>query len=194
MFEIQFCGALILSLFTLGEKGGLPLSGNAFMKLENPKLLDIDTAVAQRVALRSEGKKVVLTNGVFDLLHVGHIHALSEAAKQGDFLFVALNSDKSVRALKGEARPIFDQEHRALMLSALESVDAIILFDELRLTKEIDAIKPDVYVKSGDYTMDTLDKDERIALERVGAEIEFVPYLEGFSTSELIEKILRISE
>ena len=164
------------------------------MKLDNSKLLDIDTAVARRIALRSEGKKVVLTNGAFDLLHVGHIHALSEAAKLGDALFVALNSDKSVRALKGETRPIFKQEHRALLLSALESVDAIILFDKLQLTKEIESLQPDVYVKSGDYTLDTLDRDERVALENVGARIEFVPYLEGFSTTEMIEKIREVGD
>jgi len=159
------------------------------MTFENPKLRDLEAAVERRVAVRDQGKRVALTNGVFDLLHVGHVYSLSEAAKRGDALFVAMNGDESVRALKGPGRPLFGERERAAVLAALEMVDTVIVFRERRLTKEIEALRPDVYVKSGDYTLDTLNLEERAALEAVGASIEFVPYLEGFSTTGMIEKM-----
>jgi len=164
------------------------------MESDTPKLMSLNTAAQWRSDLRMKGKTVVLTNGAFDLLHVGHIHSLSEAAKRGDALIVALNSDASVKALKGASRPIFRQEHRARMLAALEAVDAVVIFEESRLTKEIEALKPDIYVKSGDYNLDTLNDEEGEALEQVGAKIEFVPYLEGFSTTEIIEKIISFTD
>jgi rfaE bifunctional protein nucleotidyltransferase chain/domain len=159
------------------------------MKLDNPKLLSLDATAARREELRRAGRRVVLTNGVFDLLHTGHLHHLQQARARGDALFIALNSDESVRALKGPLRPVQGEDERAYALGALACVDAVVIFPEKRLTREILALKPDVYVKAGDYTLDKLDPEEREALEKTGAKIEFMPFLPGFSTTSLIEKI-----
>ncbi|HTZ22043.1 MAG TPA: adenylyltransferase/cytidyltransferase family protein [Opitutaceae bacterium] len=157
--------------------------------LDNPKLLPLVAAVARRAQCRTDGKKMVLTNGVFDLLHTGHIYFLQRARTLGDMMIVALNSDSSVRRLKGPLRPVQTEEERAYALAALSCVDAIVIFNELRLTAEIRTLRPDVYVKACDYTVATLDPGERAALEEVGASIEFMPFLSGFSTTQLIAKI-----
>lgn len=162
---------------------------NQEVKLDNPKLLALPAAVARREALRAAGRRVVLTNGVFDLLHTGHIHSLQAARALGDALFVALNADASVRALKGPARPVQNEAERAYALGALACVDGVVIFGEKRLTAEIRALRPDVYAKAGDYTPDRLDPEERAELERVGTRIAFVPFLPGFSTTSLIAKI-----
>lgn len=159
------------------------------MKLDNPKLLPLEDAARRREELRRGGKKVVLTNGVFDLLHTGHLHYLQAARRLGDALFIALNSDASVKELKGPARPVQAEQDRAFALGALACVDAIVVFRAKRLTAEIQALRPDIYVKAGDYTLDKLDPEERAALQSVGARIEFLPFLPGFSTTRLIEKI-----
>jgi len=158
--------------------------------LPNLKLFaSLEAAVTAREALRAAGKRVVLTNGVFDLLHTGHLYYLEKARSFGDALFIALNGDTSVRQLKGPLRPVQAEEHRAYALAATWFVDGIVVFQNKRLTAEILALKPDVYCKAGDYTLDKLDPDERRALEQVGAKIEFLPFLTGFSTTNLIAKI-----
>ena len=159
------------------------------MTLDNPKLLSLADAVARREALRRESRRVVLTNGVFDLLHTGHLYYLQQARALGDALFIALNADASVRALKGPHRPVQSGEQRAYALAALACVDAVVIFREPRLTAEIRALKPDVYCKAGDYTLEKLDAGERAALQEAGAEIKFLPFLPGFSTTALIAKI-----
>lgn len=159
------------------------------MNLSNPKLHTLESAVALRGQLREAGRRVVLTNGVFDLLHTGHLYYLQEARRLGDALFIALNADESVRALKGPTRPVQSEEQRAYALGALTCVDAVVVFREPRLTKEIEALRPDVYCKAGDYTLEKLDAGEREALQRVGARIEFMPFLPGFSTTSLIARI-----
>lgn len=159
------------------------------MTLENPKLLPLAAAVARRAQWRAVGRKVVLTNGVFDLLHTGHLYYLQKARTLGDALVVALNSDASVKQLKGPLRPVQIESERAYALAALTCVDAIVIFHEPRLTAEIRALRPDVYVKAGDYTLATLYPGERVALEQAGARIEFMPFLPGFSTTQLIAKI-----
>ena len=159
------------------------------MKLDNPKLRNLEHSATQRQKLRAAGRRVVLTNGVFDLLHTGHIYYLQKARALGDALFVALNSDASVRALKGPKRPVQSEEARAYALGALACVDGVVIFNEPRLTAEIRALRPDVYCKAGDYTLEKLDAGERAALEEVGAKITFLPFLPGFSTTELIAKI-----
>jgi D-glycero-beta-D-manno-heptose 1-phosphate adenylyltransferase len=151
-------------------------------------------AVARREALRHAGRRVVLTNGVFDLLHTGHLYYLQQARALGDALFIALNADASVRALKGPLRPVQSEEQRAYALAALACVDAIVVFREPRLTAEIRALQPDVYCKAGDYTLEKLDAGERAALQEVGAEIKFLPFLPGFSTTALIAKIKAAGE
>lgn len=164
------------------------------MTLDNPKLMDLAAAVAWREAQRRAGRRVVLTNGVFDLLHTGHLFYLREARRLGDALLIALNADASVRALKGPARPVQSEEQRAYALGALECVDAVVVFRTPRLTAEIRALQPDVYCKAGDYTLEKLNPEERGALEAAGARIEFLPFLPGFSTTNLIARIRAAGE
>jgi rfaE bifunctional protein nucleotidyltransferase chain/domain len=162
--------------------------------LPNPKLLPLDLVVTRRGQFRALGKKVVLTNGVFDLLHTGHLYFLQKARALGDALFIALNADASVRALKGPSRPVQSEEQRAYALAALACVDAVFIFKTPRLDAEIRALSPDVYCKAGDYALDKLDPGERAALEKAGTKIEFLPFLPGFSTTNLIAKIKAAGE
>jgi rfaE bifunctional protein nucleotidyltransferase chain/domain len=155
----------------------------------NPKLYRSEDAFSLRQTFLGKDEKIVLTNGCFDLLHPGHIYYLQEAAKLGTQLWIALNADVSVQALKGPSRPILSEKFRAYALAALDCVYGVFLFSTPRLDAEIRAFQPDVYVKAGDYTLETLAAEERKALEDVGAKIQFMPYLEGFSTTELIIKI-----
>ena len=151
-------------------------------------------AVSFRMNARREGKSFVLTNGCFDLVHAGHVFSLREASGFGDYLWVAVNSDASVRRLKGDHRPVLPEEERAYLLNSLSCVSGVTLFDGQRLTEEILALQPDVYVKSGDYTEETIDQEERKTLLSVGASIKFVPFLKGLSTSSLIDKILTLPQ
>jgi D-glycero-beta-D-manno-heptose 1-phosphate adenylyltransferase len=162
--------------------------------LPNPKLYSLDAAVTLREKFRGEGKRLVLTNGVFDLLHTGHLYYLQQARALGDALFIALNSDASVKELKGPLRPIQNEEQRAYALGALWFIDGVVIFREKRLVPEIRALRPDVYCKAGDYTLEKLDASERAALEGVGAQIKFLPFLPGFSTTALIAKIKAAGE
>ena len=143
--------------------------GNSFVMsspLENnPKLFSsLEAAVARRAELKAQGKKLVLTNGCFDLLHCGHVYYLREAAKLGDELWIGLNGAESVRALKGPTRPVQGDHERAFTLGALEFIKGIFFFHTPRLDAEIRALAPDVYAKAGDYTLETLNPDERAAL------------------------------
>jgi rfaE bifunctional protein nucleotidyltransferase chain/domain len=164
------------------------------MQLPNPKLLTLDQAASWREKLRSAGRRVVLTNGVFDLLHTGHLYYLQQARALGDGLIIVLNADASVRALKGPHRPIQTEEQRAYALAALACVDAVTIFRTPRLNAEIRALRPDIYCKAGDYTLEKLDPTERAELNAVNARIEFMPYLPGFSTTKLIERIKEAGE
>jgi rfaE bifunctional protein nucleotidyltransferase chain/domain len=139
--------------------------------------------------LRANGKKIVATNGCFDLLHLGHVRYLKAARSLGDILVVGLNGDKSVRELKGPGRPINNEKDRAAILAALEYVDLVAIFPELRATRFIERAAPDVYVKGGDYSSETLNAEERAALQKIGSKIEIVPFEKGYSTSALLEKL-----
>lgn len=142
---------------------------------------------------RDQGKRVVWTNGCFDIVHAGHVRALDQAKSLGDVLVVGLNSDRSVRSLnKGEDRPISNEQDRAAVLSALSSVDRLVIFNGKNCAKEIRAIRPAVWTKSGDYTIDSLDPDERAAVEKGGGEIVITPLIPGVSTTLLIKKIRRL--
>ena len=163
------------------------------MNPANPKLLTLAEAVARREELRAEKKLVVLTNGVFDLLHEGHLNSLRADHSYGA-LFVAINSDESVRAIKGPTRPIENETERARKLAALDYVDVVVIFRTPRLTAEIKALKPDIYCKSGDYNLSKLNPDELQALEEVGAKIKFVPCLVGHSTTAKIAKMKAAGE
>ena len=158
-------------------------------KLVNQKLFTLEEAQEKRLELKKQGKTLVLTNGCFDLLHAGHLFYLNKAAELGDCLWIALNGEKSVAALKGPTRPVQGNEERAYALASLECVAGIILFETPRLDHEIRILQPDVYAKAGDYSIDKLNPDERKALEEAGADIQFLPFLEGYSTTSLIEKI-----
>jgi rfaE bifunctional protein nucleotidyltransferase chain/domain len=153
------------------------------------KILDPDRLAAIADSLREQGRKLVLTNGCFDLLHVGHVRYLQAARALGDALAVAINGDASVRLLKGEGRPLNTESDRAEMVAALECVDYAVLFPEVRVTRLIEKVRPSIYVKGGDYTSTTLHPEERAALEKVGAEIRILPFEPGHSTSGLIERI-----
>lgn len=153
---------------------------------DNPKLMTLPEAKAWRVAQKAAGRVVVLTNGVFDLLHPGHRYYLEHARALGDALVVALNSDASVKVLKGPERPIQTETVRAAALAELPCVNAVVIFRQPRLVAEIHALQPDVYCKAGDYTLEKLDPGERAALEAAGARIDFMPFLPGHSTTQLI--------
>ena len=152
-------------------------------------LLSLSEAVALRKELRAAGRTLVVTNGCFDLMHRGHASYLYEAAKNGDELWVLINSDASVSALKGPSRPLVSEKDRAYLLGALGSVKQVVIFDSPRCDKELAALEPDVYVKAGDYTLEKLDPSERAALENSGAKIVFMPFIDGFSTTNIVEKI-----
>ncbi len=146
--------------------------------------------LAERVKrLRAKGKKIVATNGCFDLLHLGHIRYLKAARALGDVLVVGLNGDQSVRELKGAGRPINGENERAELVAALEAVALVAIFPELRATQFIESATPDVYVKGGDYSSETLNPEERAALQKIGSKIEIVPFEKGYSTSALLEKL-----
>ena len=152
------------------------------------KVVAVDELARASALLREAGKKLVLTNGCFDLLHVGHIRDLQAARELGDALAVGLNGDESVRALKGDGRPINSEMDRAEVLAALACVDHVAAFPELRATTLIEAVRPAIYVKGGDYTPETLDAEERAALADVGAEIRILPFERGYSTTRLLEQ------
>jgi rfaE bifunctional protein nucleotidyltransferase chain/domain len=156
--------------------------------------LGLDQAVSRRNDLRREGKNLVLTNGCFDLLHAGHLFLLDKTSALADELWVAVNSDASVRSLKGPNRPLQGERERAFALLCLEFVDVVLLFNGMRLDEEIRALSPDAYAKGGDYTLDTMDAVERAELEAVGAEIHFVPFLEDYGTTDLIRRIKSLPE
>ena len=149
----------------------------------------IEDAIKARNSARIKKKNFVLTNGCFDLFHAGHAYGLNKASEYGDLLWVGINSDKSVKELKGEHRPINSQNNRGYLLNSLKVVDGVFLFDKQNLADEILLLVPDTYVKSTDYNYDSMNKEERNALEKVGSKIFFVPLLEKHSTSLIINKI-----
>ena len=157
--------------------------------MKDSKIVGFDEIAERAEELHHRGKKVVATNGCFDLLHVGHVRCLQRARSLGDLLIVGLNADASVRVLKGEGRPINREHDRAEVLAALESVDLVTIFPETRATHFIEAVRPDVYVKGGDYTSDILDPEERAMLHKIGAKIDIVPFEQGYSTSRLLNQL-----
>jgi rfaE bifunctional protein nucleotidyltransferase chain/domain len=151
-----------------------------------------DQLPAWRAAFRASGRKLVVTNGCFDLLHVGHVTYLAGARALGDALLVGLNSDASVRELKGPARPLNPEADRALVLAALTMVDAVSLFPERSAAHFLERAQPDIYVKGGDYTLDTINQGERRIVESAGGRIVILPLVPGRSTSALLAKIAQL--
>jgi rfaE bifunctional protein nucleotidyltransferase chain/domain len=155
----------------------------------NNKIIALGELASASKRIRQAGKKLVVTNGCFDLLHVGHIRYLRSARELGDVLVVGLNGDRSVGELKGTGRPVNNEKDRAEVLAALECVDLVVIFPEVRATRFLETAAADIYVKGGDYTADTLDQGERAALEKAGTEIRIIPFEPGYSTSGLIKKL-----
>jgi D-beta-D-heptose 7-phosphate kinase/D-beta-D-heptose 1-phosphate adenosyltransferase len=154
-----------------------------------PGVVSIDRAVDFREKARADGKLVVFTNGCFDIIHRGHVELLKEASSFGDYLFVGLNSDDSVKRLKGEGRPLVPQEDRAIVLESLSCVSGVVVFDEDTPLQILEKLRPDILVKGGDYRINEVVG--RDAVEGEGGKVIIVPYIEGYSTSSLINSIKR---
>jgi rfaE bifunctional protein nucleotidyltransferase chain/domain len=153
------------------------------------KIIDADELGRRARQLREAGKKLVMTNGCFDLVHVGHVRYLEAARALGDALVVGVNGDSSVRELKGAGRPINNERDRAEVLAALGCVDFVTVFHDKRATQLLEKVAPSIYVKGGDYSEETLDAEERTVLKDAGAEIRIIPLVPGYSTSVLLEKL-----
>ncbi len=166
------------------------------------KIVVLEQLPAWRAKVRAQGKKLVVTNGCFDILHVGHVSYLEAARNLGDAaagdrprsgaLLVGLTSDAEVQRLKGPGRPLNPEQDRAAILAALESVDAVCIFRERDARHFLSLAQPDIYVKGGDYTLETINQDERRLLEQNGVKIVLLPGVPGNSTSGLLEKIARL--
>ncbi len=154
------------------------------------KILTMATLPAWREKLRAEGRRLVVTNGIFDLMHRGHAEYLQQAAAMGDVLLVLVNDDASVTALKGPSRPILPEADRCYMLASLECVGAVCPFKGPKATDALRTAAPDIYVKGGDYTVQTLDRDEFAALQAVGAQIKILKLVPGCSTTNIVQRIL----
>lgn len=151
----------------------------------SPKIISLKKALALRAALRRRGKKAVFTNGCFDLLHAGHIASLEKARSLGDFLFLGLNSDPSVRRLKGPSRPLNKAEDRAVVLAALQAVDAVIIFAQDTPLELIKALRPDVLAKGADY------RNAAVAGAQFAGRVVLIPLLKGRSTTALARKLAK---
>lgn len=154
------------------------------------KILSREELKREIVRLRNEGRKIAFTNGCFDILHVGHVRYLREAAKTGDILVLAINSDASVRALKGDQRPLVPEAERADVVAALQSVDYVTVFDELTPLELIEDLKPDVIVKGGDWVEEKIVG--RDAVKQWGGSVVIVPETPGASTTNIVEKIISV--
>ena len=153
----------------------------------NPEILTLEEAILRFGREKRNGRRIVFTNGCFDLLHPGHIGSLEQARTLGDVLIVGLNSDASVRALKGKGRPVLPERERAEILAALECVDAVIIFDELTPREVIAGLLPDVLVKGGDWPGNQIVGREEV--EAAGGRVVSIPVVPGYSTTEILRKI-----
>jgi D-glycero-beta-D-manno-heptose 1-phosphate adenylyltransferase len=153
----------------------------------NPGVLTLDEVILRFGREKRNGRRVVFTNGCFDLLHPGHIQCLEQARELGDVLIVGLNSDASVRQLKGEGRPLLPERERAEILAALESVDAVVIFDDLTPQRVIARLLPDILVKGGDWAGDRIVGREEV--EAAGGRVVSAPVVPGYSTTEIVKKI-----
>ncbi len=139
--------------------------------------------------MRASGSKLVVTNGCFDVLHLGHVTYLQQARQLGDKLLVGLNGDESVRQLKGPGRPVNPEGDRAGILAALEAVDAVTIFAEKSALSFLARAQPDIYIKGGDYTLDTINQQERRLVEQAGGRIVILPFVAGKSTTAFLKKL-----
>ena len=153
------------------------------------KILDRESLRAKLDGLRAQGKKIAFTNGCFDILHVGHVRYLREAKKTADILVLALNSDSSVRSIKGEKRPLVTESERAEVLAALEFIDFVTIFPELTPLELINFLRPDVLIKGGDWPENKVVGREEV--RQWGGRVAIIPEVEGKSTTNVVEKIIR---
>ena len=151
------------------------------------KIYTLSELIEQSKIWRSNGDKIVFTNGCFDLVHRGHVEVLANTADLGDRLIIGLNSDTSIHKLKGEKRPIIDENSRAILLASLQFIDAIVLFSEATPYQLIEAILPDILAKGGDYKVEEITGHELVL--RNGGEVILVPFIDGFSTTNIVNKI-----
>jgi D-beta-D-heptose 7-phosphate kinase/D-beta-D-heptose 1-phosphate adenosyltransferase len=184
--KILFESVEVLRVSRFDFRRGHLLSSTLVMTVQ--KIRSLAEIVQIRNQLRRDGKKLVFTNGCFDLLHAGHVRYLNQARALGDVLVVGLNSDRSVREIKGKGRPITPEDERAEVLAALACVDYIFLFDDLTPQSVIDAIVPDVLAKGADW--ETSEIVGRQTVERAGGTVQRIPLVEGISTSAIIKKVL----
>jgi len=179
----------------MSQRKALPLperrGHDGFVTKALDRLIPYERLAHWREGVAGRGARLVVTNGCFDLLHLGHVTYLERARELGDMLLVGVNGDTAVRQLKGEGRPLNPETDRALVVAALRVVDAVCIFPEKRATNFLRVARPDVYVKGGDYTLDTLDAEERRTVEDAGGRIVLLPMVEGKSTTETIRKFHR---
>ena len=189
--ELKNTHELLKTIFDPGKppRGRAPGTGLLSPPVMSGKILTLDEVAAYREALHKRGRKVVATNGCFDLLHVGHLKYLTEARALGDFLWVGLNGDASVRELKGPGRPLVPEADRAELLAAWRVVDAVTIFPDVRATSFLRVVQPDVYAKGGDYTVASLNAEEAAVLRECHAQIEIVKLIPGKSTTHLVQKM-----
>lgn len=152
------------------------------------QLLELKTLIDIIEQLKKQGKSIVTTNGCFDIIHIGHYNYLSDASKQGDILLVGVNTDNSIKRIKGPSRPIVPEQDRAGLVAGLDCVDYVFLFDEDTPLEYLNKIKPHVHVKGDDYSVKTLPEAETVF--KLGAELKFIPLTRGRSTSDIIDKIV----
>lgn len=172
--------------FPMSQPSPKPNAPNVPNAPHSPKVISASQLAGERARLDAAGKRLVFTNGCFDLLHVGHVRYLQAARALGDALVVAVNGDDSVRALKGPTRPVNGEEDRAEVLAALGCVDYVVIFPEVRVTSLVREVRPHIYAKGGDYTPESLDPNERAALEEAGAEIRILGLVPGRSTTQML--------
>ena len=156
------------------------------------KIISWDNLPAWREKIRASGKKLVVTNGCFDLLHLGHVSYLEAGRQLGDILLVGVNGDKSVQELKGPGRPVNCETDRSGVLAALESVGAVCIFSERTASRFLSVARPNIYLKGGDYTLETINQEERQLVESAGGQIRIMPIVKGKSTTELLKKIAHL--
>jgi len=156
------------------------------------KIVAWDDLPKWRAAMRDSGKRLVVTNGCFDLLHLGHVTYLEQARNHGDALLVGVNGDDAVRQLKGSDRPVNEEHDRAAVLAALESVAGVCIFADKTATRFLATAQPDIYVKGGDYTLETLNAEERKTVEAAGGKIVIIQFVPGKSTTATLKKISRL--
>ena len=159
---------------------------------ENSRIKKLEEMIEIRADLKKSGKIVIWTNGCYDLMHAGHIDCFRRAKKLGDILIVGVNSDESVRSLKGAGRPLHNQNRRAFLLSELRSIDYLLICTDKDMTKYLEILQPDIYVKGGDYTIDTINQEERRLVEEYGGKVEIVPSIHDLPTTELVDKLIGI--